>query len=93
MVTVILDRLCNHRPLTIKHLSVSWCSVCQDWQVHSSQSGRRDDSGGIVLIEVLQIGNLGARGDDPDQMLWLWQQFLSGCVELEHDRIDTDALL
>lgn len=88
---MILYPTCSHKPLTTRHLSVSWCTSCQDWQVHSSQSGRRDADGNIVLIEVLQTGNLGSSSDDPDRMLWMWQQFLGGCVELEHDRGDTDA--
>jgi len=89
---MILRSTCKHRPLTTKHLSVAWCLACQDWQVHSSQSGRRDENGMIVLIEVLQVGNLGSVGDSPDEMLWIWQQWLASAIELEHDRHDTDAL-
>lgn len=88
---MILRDPCNHHSLTIKHLSVGWCSVCQDWQVHLSQSGRRDVDGNLVLIEVLQVGNLGAAGDNPDEMYWFWQQFFASAIELECDRIDTDA--
>lgn len=75
------------------HLSIGWCSSCQDWQVHWSQSGRRTESGAIVLIEVLQVGNLGRAGDSPDEMYWFWQQFFRSAVELEHDRLDTDTLM
>lgn len=87
-----MEKPCIHRPLTTKHLSVSWCSSCQDWLVHSSQSGRRDASGGIVLIEVLEIGSLGYLADDPaDVADWFWR-FLFSCIELEDDRRDTDSL-
>lgn len=88
----ILNHSCEHRPLTTKHLSIAWCSACQDWQVHCSQSGRRDSSGGIVLIEVLQVGMLGSVADDPNDLMWAVRQFLSGVIELEEDRRDTDAL-
>jgi len=90
---MILKSTCSHRPLTTKHLSVAWCSVCAEWQVHSSQSGRRNSDGQIVLIEVLQIGNMGDEADDPNNLLWMWQQFLASCTELEYDRIDTDNLM
>lgn len=59
--------------------------------MHWSQSGRRSDNGSIVLIEVLQVGNLGKHGESPDHMMWFWQQFFRSAVELEHDRLDTDA--
>lgn len=86
-----LENPCKHRPLTTRHLSVAWCSVCQDWLLHTSQSGRRDEGGGIVLIEVTEIGSLGASGDDPVDANWYFQRFLMSALELEHDRIDYDA--
>lgn len=83
---------CTHRPLTTRHLSISWCSPCQDWLLHWSQSGRRDESGGIVLIEHLKTESLGTDLDNPlAQAAWV-QRLLLGVVELETDRIDTDAL-
>lgn len=88
---MILKSKCHHVPLTMQHLSVAWCLACQDWQVHRSSSGRRDENGGIVLIETLQVGNLGSEGEDPDAMYWFWQQFYASAIELECDRVDTDA--
>lgn len=90
---MILDPPCTHHPRTTRHLSISWCSACQHWLVHSSQSGRRSPEGNVVLIEVLQVGAVGSRFDDPNEMLWFIRQYLQGAVELEHDRIDTDTLL
>jgi len=88
----ILEPACKHRPLTTKHLSVAWCSACQDWLLHCSQSGRRDESGMIVLIEVLQVGRLGKVGEDPNDLMWAVRQFMSSAIELEHDRLDFDQL-
>lgn len=89
---MILEPSCTHHPLTTKHLSISWCSRCQQFSVRSSQSGRRDTSGGIVLIEVLQVGMIPESQHTPDALLWFLQQFFASVVELEMDRIDTDAL-
>lgn len=89
---MILRSTCSHTPLTTKHLSIAWCLACQDWQVRTSQSGRRDGNGMVVLIETLQAGNLGGLGEQPDEMMWMWQRWFASAVELEHDRHDTDAL-
>jgi len=89
---MILKSTCKHIPLTTKHLSIAWCLACSDWQVRTSQSGRRDESGGIVLIESLQQGNLGRIGEHPDEMMWFWQQWFASAIELELDRVDFDSL-
>lgn len=87
-----LEPACTHRPRTTRHLSISWCSSCQDWLLHVSQSGRRDSDGNIVLIEQLEIGSLGVNGDDPVDANFWFQRFLMAAVEMEHDRIDMDLL-
>lgn len=83
---------CSHTPLTTTHLSIAWCSRCQHWLVHWSQSGRRDSSGGIVLIEHLKNETIRAQGSDPQDLTMWCQRMLLGVVETEHDRRDTDAL-
>ena len=87
------DLLCKHRPLTVRHLSISWCSSCQDWQLRWSQSGRRDESGGVVLIEHLRSEMLESTGDDPYVLtMWLQRELMS-VIELEDDRRNYDELL
>lgn len=90
---MILKEACTHRPLTTMHWSISWCSYCRHWLVHSSQSGRRSAEGAIVLIEVLQIGRIEQEGSGPDDLARMMQQWLLAASELEDDRRITDALM
>lgn len=83
---------CSHRPRTTSHLSSAWCSACSHWLLNYSQSGRRDAGGGVVLIEHLRNAALPLEGHGPDELALWAQRWLMSTIELENDRIDTDAL-
>lgn len=86
-------RECTHIPLTTLHLSISWCSLCQHWLLHWSQSGRRETSGELVLIEFLRHETITQEASGPDELALWAQGLLMEANELEDDRRDTDALM
>lgn len=85
------SRGCTHTPLTTLHLSISWCTACRRWSLRFSQSGRRDTSGAVVLIEHLRTSSIAADGYGPDEVAaWVQRALLWAAQELEEDRRDTD---
>lgn len=88
-----MPKPCTHHPLTTLHLSTSWCSRCQHWLAHWSQSGRRTLDGDVVLIEVLTVEALEQEIGSPDEAVRFAQRILMASQELEEDRADTDTII
>lgn len=88
-----MSRECTHIPRTTLHLSISWCVPCQHWLLHWSQSGRREYSGAIVLIEFLKDQTLADEANGPEELLAWSRDVLQAATELECDRRDTDMLM